>query len=65
MKIKVLCTTCATSHFDHYECDQCHHRIDNTYSYFNEEQRLAYEKNRWEFCPWCGTPLDQTRLSTT
>lgn len=49
MKTEVQCADCKTPHFDHYGCDKCGHKIG---SFFDA-------KNDWEFCPYCGTPLNE------
>ena len=54
MKIEVQCTTCETPHFDHYECDNCHHNVDNYGSFWTKEEELELIANRWLYCPWCG-----------
>lgn len=36
---RVMCLTCPTPHFTHYECSECHKRADL----------------EWRFCPYCGS----------
>jgi predicted amidophosphoribosyltransferase len=51
MIVPVPCQTCARKrHIDHFICDEC-------------GRRLRQFDGEWQFCPYCGQPLDMDGLN--